>query len=118
MELTIPVPGGELRADDTGGAGTPLVLVNADWAVASIWSPLIGVLSGSGTMNPLPLLMKNVNLRGIFVGSRSMFEEMNRAIAAGKLRPVVDRVFKFGEFPEALKHMESGAHFGKVVVAG
>jgi 3-oxoadipate enol-lactonase len=43
-ELTILVPGGEIRADDTGGGGTPLVLVNPDWAVASIWSPLIGVL--------------------------------------------------------------------------
>lgn len=44
MELTILIPGGEIRADDTGGGGTPLVLVNPDWAVASIWSPLIGVL--------------------------------------------------------------------------
>lgn len=40
----IGVPGGEIWADDTGGSGTPLVLVNPGWGVASIWSPLLGVL--------------------------------------------------------------------------
>jgi 3-oxoadipate enol-lactonase len=44
VELTVPVPGGEIWADDTGGGGTPLVLVNPGWAVASIWLPLMGVL--------------------------------------------------------------------------
>lgn len=42
-----------------------------------------------------------VSLQGIFVGSRSMFEAMNRAIAASGLMPVVDRVFPFAEAVEA-----------------
>jgi NADPH:quinone reductase-like Zn-dependent oxidoreductase len=78
---------------------------------------LIGVLTGAGgVINPLPLLMKNVRLQGIFVGSREMFESMNRAISLHQLRPVVDRVFGLEEVGPALRYLESGAHFGKVCV--
>jgi NADPH:quinone reductase-like Zn-dependent oxidoreductase len=45
-----------------------------------------------------------------------MFEVMNRSIALNGLRPVIDRAFPFAEYPQALRHMESGAHFGKVVL--
>ncbi len=64
----------------------------------------------------MPILMKGVRVQGIFVGSREMFEAMNRAIAGNRLRPVVDRVFSFAEVPEAFRHMESGAHFGKICI--
>jgi NADPH:quinone reductase-like Zn-dependent oxidoreductase len=77
---------------------------------------LIGVLSGGGEVNPMPILMKNVRVQGIYVGSREMFEAMNRAIALNKMRPVVDRVFPFQEIREALRYLESGAHFGKIVL--
>jgi NADPH:quinone reductase-like Zn-dependent oxidoreductase len=78
---------------------------------------LIGVLAGGGgQLSLFPVLMKNVRIQGIFVGSREMFEAMNRAIAAHQLRPVVDRVFAFDQAPEAFRHLESGAHFGKVCI--
>ena len=35
----------------------------------------------------------NVRLDNIYVGSRDMFDDMNRAIAANGIRPVVDRVY-------------------------
>jgi NADPH:quinone reductase-like Zn-dependent oxidoreductase len=73
------------------------------------------VLTG-GQTDPIPILMKHVTVQGIFVGSREMFEDMNRAIALHQLRPVVDRVFSFSEYPDALRHMESSAHFGKIVL--
>ena len=38
----VPVPGGEVWAEDTGGDGTPVVLVTADWSTAGIWTPLLG----------------------------------------------------------------------------
>jgi NADPH:quinone reductase-like Zn-dependent oxidoreductase len=46
-----------------------------------------------------------------------MFESMNRAVAQHQLRPVVDRTFRFGEFREALRHMESASHFGKICIS-
>jgi len=45
-----------------------------------------------------------------------MFEAMNRAIGLHQLRPVIDRVFAFDEAHDALQYLESGAHFGKVVI--
>jgi NADPH:quinone reductase-like Zn-dependent oxidoreductase len=64
----------------------------------------------------MPILMKSVRVQGIFVGSRAMFEAMNQAIRVNRLHPVIDRVFEFGEAVAALKHLESGSHFGKVVI--
>lgn len=80
---------------------------------------LIGVLTGTGAgdFNPLPLLMRNIRLQGIFVGSVAMFESMAAAIATAGMRPVVDRIFPFDQAVAALEYLESGAHFGKVVIA-
>jgi NADPH:quinone reductase-like Zn-dependent oxidoreductase len=99
---------------EVGGAGTLTQSLRALRTGGHI--ALIGVLSGYGQFNPVPLLMKAVRLTGIFVGSRAMFEAMNRAIEQSGMRPVVDRVFAFGQSVEALKHLESGTHFGKVVI--
>ena len=60
--------------------------------------------------------MKNIRLQGIFVGSRRMFESMLRAVESHRLQPVVDRIFPFDRAVEAFKYLESGAHFGKVVI--
>jgi NADPH:quinone reductase-like Zn-dependent oxidoreductase len=99
---------------EVGGAGTlgrSLKAVRLGGKIS-----LIGVLSGGGEVNPMPILMKNVRVQGIYVGSRAMFEAMNRAITLHKLRPVVDRVFPFAEAREALHYMESAAHFGKICI--
>lgn len=99
---------------EVGGAGTfnqSMKCIKSGGTVS-----LIGVLAGKGEPNLLPVLMKGVRVQGIFVGNREMFEAMNRAIELNQLRPVVDRVFDFKDIQAAFKHMESGAHFGKVCV--
>jgi NADPH:quinone reductase-like Zn-dependent oxidoreductase len=55
-------------------------------------------------------------VQGISVGSTEMFEAMNAAIAANRIKPVIDRVFGFDEVQSAYKHMASGTHFGKIVI--
>jgi len=55
--------------------------------------------------------------QGIYVGSVTMFEEMNRAISQSGLRPVIDRVFPFERSREALHYLESAQHFGKIVIS-
>src|SRR5262249_56272947 len=99
---------------ELGGAGTLGRSLKAVRVAGRI--SLIGVLSGGGEVNPMPILMKNARVQGIYVGSRAMFEAMNLAIGLNKLRPVVDRVFPFTEAREALRYMESQAHFGKVCI--
>jgi NADPH:quinone reductase-like Zn-dependent oxidoreductase len=77
---------------------------------------LIGVLAQGSDVNILPVLMNAIRVQGIFVGSREMFSAMNAAISLHQLHPIIDRTFGFAEFPEALRLMETGGHFGKIVV--
>ncbi len=109
---------GKLGVDhvvEVGGAGTMAKSVNAVKAGGHV--AVIGILTTAGDFSPISLLMKAVRMQGIFVGSRTMFENMNRAIEANHLKPVIDRVFAFEEVREALRYMESAAHFGKIVVS-
>ena len=113
LELT----GGE-GADhilDVGGAGT---MVRALQAVrAGGFITVIGLLTGmGGEINPLGILFRAAHVVGIRVGSREMFEDMNRAISRNRMRPIIDRVFQFEEAPAALDYLASGKHFGKVCI--
>lgn len=78
---------------------------------------LIGNLSGNATeVNLVQILMQNVRIQGVLVGSRDTFEAMNRAISLHEMRPVIDRVFAFEEARQAFEHMASGSHFGKICI--
>ena len=100
---------------EVGGAGTLPQSLHA--AAAGGHINVIGVLSGvSVEISTALILHKALQLHGIYVGSREMFEAMNRAIALHQLRPVIDRVFGLTEIRGALEYMESAAHFGKIVI--
>jgi NADPH:quinone reductase-like Zn-dependent oxidoreductase len=99
---------------ELGGAGTAAKSVSAVRVGGCI--ELIGVLAGGAGFNPVALLMKAVRMQGMYVGSRQMFEDMNRALALNSLKPVIDKSFPFEQAREALKYMESGRHFAKIVL--
>jgi NADPH:quinone reductase-like Zn-dependent oxidoreductase len=100
---------------EVGGAGTLARSFGAIRIGGKI--SMIGGLSGAATeLNPGLILGRRANVQGISVGSTQMFEAMNSAIAANKIKPVIDRVFGFDEAQAAYKHMASGAHFGKIVI--
>ena len=76
---------------------------------------VIGALTGAQpSVSPLPILMNSIRVQGIYVGSRSMFERMNRAIRFHNIKPIVDKVFPWIEYNEALRYMEHQSHFGKI----
>ncbi len=100
---------------EVGGPGTLPRSVEAARAGGNI--SLIGVLTGAaGDISPVPMMRKGLVVRGIYVGSRQMFEAMNAAIALHAIRPEIDRVFPFAEAREAYHYMKSQAHVGKVVI--
>jgi NADPH:quinone reductase-like Zn-dependent oxidoreductase len=100
---------------EVGGAGTFARSLRAVRIGGHVG--VIGVLSGAASeLSVLPILMQNLRIQGVLVGSREMFEDMNRAIALHKMKPVVDRVFEFEHAREAFLHMQSGAHFGKICI--
>lgn len=79
---------------------------------------IIGHVSGDTVpVNLRHILRKDVTLQGIYVGSHKMFEAMNNAIALHKMKPVIDKTFPFEQAKEAMKYLESGAHFGKVCIS-
>jgi len=61
-------------------------------------------------------MRRSLMLRRIYVGSREMFEAMNRLIAQHRITPVIDRVFGFDEAAEACRYLEAAGHVGKVVI--
>ena len=100
---------------EVGGAGSLTKSIRAVKLGGRI--SLIGLLAGSGQIDPMPMLLKSITLQGIFVGSRQMFEEMNRAMEINNVHPIVDRVFPLAQARDAYRYLESGAHFGKVCIA-
>lgn len=107
--------GGVDHVIEVGGAGTLPQSVRAVRAGGRI--SVIGVLSRGEGIDPVPLLRKALTVQGLHVGSRESFEAMNRAVERHRLRPLVDRVFPFSDAPAAYRHLESGRHLGKVVIA-
>lgn len=100
---------------EVGGAGTMAKSVNAVKMGGHI--AVIGVLSQGEGINPVKVLQKSIKMHGIFVGSRQMFEQMNLMFCQhSHLKPIIDKTFEFVEVKDALKYLETGAHFGKVVV--
>ena len=79
---------------------------------------MIGVLAGSQLDISLGLIVtRHIRLQGITVGSGDDFRTMVRAISQKGMRPAVDRVYGFEQLHQALQHLASGKHFGKICIA-
>ena len=100
---------------EVGGAGTLEESLRAVKFFGQI--SLIGILAGSARdLNLLPILMQNVRMQGILVGSRDSLASVARAYEIHKVRPVIDRTFSFDQTPAAIQYLADGKHFGKVCI--
>ncbi len=98
---------------EVGGPGTMEQSIEAVRVGGHI--AYVGVLTG-GAINPVGIMRKSIRLQGVYVGSRAMFEDMNRALALHDLHPVIDRTFSFADARDAFHHMKAAGHFGKIVI--
>lgn len=109
MELTDGI-GAEHVVDSVGNLKQAIAAVRLGGTVA-----FVGLLTGMTSEIDLVTFMgKSARLEAIDVGSRAMFDRMNKAIAFHPIRPVVDQVFGFSELREALNYLKEARHFGKV----
>ncbi|MCW6506418.1 zinc-binding dehydrogenase [Hyphomicrobiales bacterium BP6-180914] len=109
----------------TGGRGVDHVLEiiggdNVSQSAATLASAgriaQIGFLKEPEIILPaVPIMLKRAIIRGISVGHRRAFENMNRAIDEYRIKPVVDKVYAFKDAHAAFDHLERGP-FGKIVV--
>jgi len=62
------------------------------------------------------LFSRQLSILGSYMGTKSEFATVLKLVAAGKLKPVVDRAFPLAECAAAHTYLESGDQFGKVVL--
>lgn len=110
--------------DLTGGQGADLVVDTAGSLREAVSAVRVGgAIAFIGLLGPtlsevdlIALMGKSATIHAIDVGSREMFDRMNRFVEAQGLRPVIDRVFGFDEAREAVRYLSTGTHFGKVCI--
>ena len=116
-EEVVRITGGEGAEHivDVGGAATIDRSLSAIRPGGTIH--LVGFLGGMQLQLDLEKVFSRVPiLRGLAVGPRSAFEEMNAAIETWRLEPVIDRIFDRRELAAAFDYMAAGAQFGKIAV--
>lgn len=100
---------------ELGGPGTLAQSIEAVRVGGHI--SLIGVLTGmSGDIPTASLMVKQVRLQGLIVGSRRQQQDYVAALDAAGVRPVIDRTFALDQLTDAFRHLQSGRHFGKICI--
>lgn len=108
-ELTDGV-GADYVVDTVGELKNAIAAVQLGGTVA-----FVGLLNGmTAEIDLVTFMGQSARVEAVDVGSREMFEAMNKAIAFHGLRPVVDCVFGFSELREALDYLKQARHFGKI----
>jgi NADPH:quinone reductase-like Zn-dependent oxidoreductase len=105
---------------EVGGAGTLPRSLRSARPSGHVY--IIGVLSGPPKdpgegIDVRTVLTRSLNVCGTYVGSEAMFHRMNAAFAANRIQPVIDRIFPLASYREAFTHMQTGSHFGKIVLS-
>ncbi len=98
---------------EVGGAGTLPKSIESVRVGGTV--SLVGVLTG-GQIDPTSIMRKSVKLQGIYVGPRAMFRKLLQAVDTQDIKPVIEQTVPFDDALEAYRLMESGAHFGKIVI--
>ncbi len=100
---------------ETGGTDTFARSLNAAAYGATVFS--VGFVSGaSATIDLLPVIVKALNIQGNNTGPVTDFADAVRAIAAHRIKPVVDREFGINEAASAYAALAGGQHFGKIAI--
>ncbi|SKC11116.1 zinc-binding dehydrogenase [Dyadobacter psychrophilus] len=100
--------------DSAGGAGfARLIDIAAPGARICFY--------GGGTGNitdivPAKVFFKQLNIIGTTMGTEAEFQEMIKFVEEKEIMPIIDTVFPLDEAEKALRLMDSGQQFGKIVL--
>jgi NADPH:quinone reductase-like Zn-dependent oxidoreductase len=102
---------------EAGGSGTLPHSIKATRSGGVI--ALFGVLTGgAGEIETRALLSRRITIAGIYVDSRSHFDDLVSFLNTHEIRPVIGAEFPFEQLPDALRMMRAADHFGKIVIHG
>lgn len=77
----------------------------------------VGGTSGYEAVTPVNLIFgRHLSIIGTTMGTQADFEAVMAQVWAGRLTPVVDRIFPLADYPAALARLLAGEGFGKQVV--
>ncbi|OJJ89281.1 zinc-dependent alcohol dehydrogenase family protein [Aspergillus glaucus CBS 516.65] len=103
---------------EVGGTGT---LAQSFKAIK--FEGVISIIGFLGGVNPqgqpsiLDSLSHICTVRGVYIGSKALMNDMVKAIEANDIRPVVDeKVFTLEQAREAYEYMWAQKHFGKLAI--
>jgi NADPH:quinone reductase-like Zn-dependent oxidoreductase len=100
---------------EVGGPATLAQSINACRVNGNI--VLIGVLTGvKGDVPTAALMAKQINLKGIIVGSREHQNDFVNALEASGIKPVIETSFSLDELAKAFEYEVNGKHFGKICI--
>lgn len=78
---------------------------------------MVGGAGGRQVPDVMSALWKLCVLRGIYLGSRSMFKEMVQFLEQKEVRPALDDIaFSLEDAKAAFERLEKQQHFSKVVI--
>lgn len=110
----------------TGGIGAQIVV---DHVGTATWQSAMRSLAKGGklavcgsttgfevTVDLRFLYLRQQSLLGSTMGTRGDLLRILKLVEAGRLRPIVDRVFALAEVAKAHEYLEAGQQFGKVVL--
>ena len=106
--------GVDLAIDSVGAATWPIDLEAVRRGGTIV---LCGITTGSIAQTDLQLIYWNhLKIFGSTLGSDGEMISMLKAVETAKLKPIIDSVHKLSNVQQALKRMESGEQFGKIVL--
>ena len=110
----------------TGGAGADLVIESVG---APTWNQSVACLRQGGRLvvfgatagdiveiDLAYVFLHWISIRGTTMGNTAECRAMLEMVNQHQIEPVIDRVFPLSEGVDAIRHLDAGTHFGKVVV--
>jgi len=106
--------GFDVMVDGAAGEGfVQLVKLAQPGGRISIYGGTTGMI---GHINPAEIFWKQLSICGSTMGTAEDFAQMMRLVEVKQIQPVVDIVFPLEETEQAMRYMEAGKQFGKIVL--
>lgn len=114
-ELKAQVGGFDVSIDGAAGEGfVQLVKLAKPGGRIGLYGGTTGMI---GQINPAEIFWKQLAIHGSTMGTNQDFADMIASVEKYEINPVVDKVFPLEETEQAMRYMEAGKQFGKIVIA-
>lgn len=114
-----------LQLTDGEGVDVTLDIAGKSTIVQSLQSVKVGgMVCTAGGISGADITLDiyadlNLNFKrlvGFAVGSAASFSALLNAMEINRIQPVIDSVYPMDRIKDAFRHLESGGHFGKIVI--